>query len=190
MGKDVLEVHLVDARGLSGSDFLGKIDPYVIVQYRSQERKSSVARDQGRNPCWNEVFKFQINSSASSAQHKLILRIMDHDHFSSDDFLGEATIDVTDIISLGAEHGSYHMNAAKHTVVLADSTYHGEIKVGITFTAAQVRTTQYHASWRHWFGLRPVDFTCKPMPGFRLRKMMRRLEAGGTEASTSRCGEL
>jgi len=98
----------------------GKIDPYVIVQYRSQECKSSVARgqlllqisfffllnfppfqsmlmnreriaDQGRNPCWNEVFKFQINSSASSAQHKLILRIMDHDHFSSDDFLGEAT---------------------------------------------------------------------------------------------------
>ncbi|KAG2592858.1 hypothetical protein PVAP13_5NG582800 [Panicum virgatum] len=138
MGKGVLEVHLVDARGLSGSDFLGKIDPYVIVQYRSQERKSSVARDQGRNPCWNEVFKFQINSSASSAQHKLILRIMDHDHFSSDDFLGEATIDVTDIISLGAERGSYHLNAGKHNVVLADSTYHGEIKVGITFTAAQV----------------------------------------------------
>jgi len=104
MGKGVLEVHLVDARGLSGSDFLGactgrlsrpnccappsrvvlrflglllrsrvfgriirrsiwsdgvlrwrcrllpagKIDPYVIVQYRSQERKSRVARGQPR----------------------------------------------------------------------------------------------------------------------------------------------
>ena len=83
MGKGVLEVHLVDAKGLSGNDFLGalrslacvlgcssveyssssgvltlscasrrrcapagKIDPYVIVQYRSQERKSSVARSQ------------------------------------------------------------------------------------------------------------------------------------------------
>ncbi|KAG2601833.1 hypothetical protein PVAP13_5KG621600 [Panicum virgatum] len=151
MGKGVLEVHLVDARGLSGTDFLaGKIDPYVIVQYRSQECKSSVARDQGRNPCWNEVFKFQINSSASSAQHKLILRIMDHDHFSSDDFLGEATIDVTDIISLGAEHGSYHLNAAKHSVVLADSTYHGEIKVGITFTAAKVEEDdEDFGGWKH-----------------------------------------
>jgi len=49
---------------------------------------------------------------------------------------------VTDIISLGAEHGSYHLNAAKHSVVLADSTYHGEIKVGITFTAAKVRRRQ------------------------------------------------
>ncbi|KAK8454026.1 hypothetical protein SEVIR_5G382501v4 [Setaria viridis] len=85
MGKGVLEVHLVDAKGLYGNDFLGKLDPFVIVQYRSQERKSSVARDQGRNPRWNEVFKFQINSAASNAQHKLILRILDHDHFSSDD---------------------------------------------------------------------------------------------------------
>ncbi|CAL4960524.1 unnamed protein product [Urochloa decumbens] len=174
MGKGVLEVHLVDAKGLSGNDFLGKIDPYVIVQYRSQERKSSVARernnqppltwtdglmigtanciiaDQGRNPCWNEVFKFQINSSASSAQHKLVLRILDHDHFSSDDFLGEATIDVTDMISLGAERGTYHQSAARHSVVLPDQTYHGEIKVGITFTASQVQEDgEEIGGWRH-----------------------------------------
>ncbi|XP_066312886.1 elicitor-responsive protein 1-like [Miscanthus floridulus] len=150
MGKGVLEVHLVDAKGLSGNDFLGKIDPYVIVQYRSQERKSSVARDQGRNPCWNEVFKFQINSAAANAQHKLILRIMDHDNFSSDDFVGEATIDVTDIVSLGAERGTYHLNAAKHNVVLADKTYQGEIKVGITFTATQVQEDGGAiGGWRH-----------------------------------------
>jgi len=46
---------------------------------------------------------------------------------------------VTDIVSLGAERGTYHLNAAKHNVVLADKTYQGEIKVGITFTATQVR---------------------------------------------------
>ncbi|KAL6616359.1 hypothetical protein ACP70R_038629 [Stipagrostis hirtigluma subsp. patula] len=152
MAKGVLEVHLVDAKGLSGSDFLGKLDPYVIVQYRSQERKSSVARDQGRNPCWNEVFKFQINSSAANVQHKLILRILDNDHFSNDDFLGEATIDVTDVISLGAERGSYHLKEAKHSVVLADKTYHGEIKVGVTFTAAQAEEDGGEVGgWRHSF---------------------------------------
>ncbi|TVU36781.1 hypothetical protein EJB05_18728 [Eragrostis curvula] len=142
MGKGVLEVHLVDAKGLSGNDFLGKLDPYVVVQYRSQEHKSSVARDQGRNPRWNEVLRFQINSSAANVQHKLILRILDHDNFSSDDFLGEATIDVTDIISLGAENGKYEMQPAKHSVILADKTYHGEIKVGITFNA-QASTSIY-----------------------------------------------
>jgi hypothetical protein len=70
MGRGVLEVLLVDAKGLAGNDFLGepvelpprmflfrlrfahlflpvlagKLDPYVVVQYRSQERKSSTAR--------------------------------------------------------------------------------------------------------------------------------------------------
>ncbi|XP_062207407.1 elicitor-responsive protein 1-like [Phragmites australis] len=152
MGKGVLEVHLVDASGLSGNDFLGKLDAYVVVQYRSQERKSSVARDQGRNPCWNEVLKFQINSSAANVQHKLIFRIMDQDHFSSDDFLGEATIDVTDIISLGTEHGTYQLNTAKHNVVLADKTYHGEIRVGISFTAAQVQEDGGEfGGWSHSF---------------------------------------
>ncbi|KAG8054784.1 hypothetical protein GUJ93_ZPchr0001g29953 [Zizania palustris] len=135
-GRGILEVHLVDAKGLSGDDFLGKIDPYVAVQYRSQERKSSVARDQGKNPSWNEVFKFQINSTAASGQHKLFLRLMDHDTFSRDDFLGEATIDLTDLISLGMEHGTWQMNSAVHRVVLADKAYYGEIRVALAFTAA------------------------------------------------------
>uniref|UniRef100_I1NT77 C2 domain-containing protein n=1 Tax=Oryza glaberrima TaxID=4538 RepID=I1NT77_ORYGL len=185
-GSGVLEVHLVDAKGLTGNDFLGeigasyldprpsavrrrrgrsssissaflscagKIDPYVVVQYRSQERKSSVARDQGKNPSWNEVFKFQINSTAATGQHKLFLRLMDHDTFSRDDFLGEATINVTDLISLGMEHGTWEMSESKHRVVLADKTYHGEIRVSLTFTASA--KAQDHAEqvggWVHSF---------------------------------------
>ncbi|KAF7031555.1 hypothetical protein CFC21_042874 [Triticum aestivum] len=138
MARGLLEVHLVQAKGLSGTDFLGKIDPYVIVQYRSQERKSSTARDAGRNPSWNEVLRFQINSSAANVQDKLVLRIMDHDNFSSDDFLGQATINVTDLISMGMESGTSRLNPAKYRVVTADNSYHGEIKIGITFTAAKV----------------------------------------------------
>jgi hypothetical protein len=37
------------------------------------------------------VLKFQISSTAANVQHKLLLRIMDHDNFSRDDFLGQAT---------------------------------------------------------------------------------------------------
>jgi hypothetical protein len=87
MGRGLLKVLLVDAKGLAGNDFLGepvespprtdvlvlaspicsvpavsgggwtlidlfvprcagRLDPYVVVQYRSQERKSSAARGQ------------------------------------------------------------------------------------------------------------------------------------------------
>ncbi|KAF7038560.1 hypothetical protein CFC21_048729 [Triticum aestivum] len=144
MARGLLEVHLVHAKGLSGTDFLGKVDPYVVVQYRSQERKSTTARvvfcnaDAGRNPSWNEVFRFQINSSAANVQEKLFLRIMDRDNLSRDDFLGQATINVTDLISMGMESGTSRLNPAKYRVVTADNSYHGEIKIGITFTAAKV----------------------------------------------------
>uniref|UniRef100_A0ACD5W167 Uncharacterized protein n=1 Tax=Avena sativa TaxID=4498 RepID=A0ACD5W167_AVESA len=139
MGRGLLKVLLVDAKGISGNDFLGKLDPYVIVQFPgtgSTERKSNTAEDEGRNPRWNQVFKFQINSTAPNVQHKLVLRIMDHDRFSGDDFLGQATINVTDLISIGMEKGKSELNTAKYRVVTADNSYHGEIKVAITFTAA------------------------------------------------------
>jgi Ca2+-dependent lipid-binding protein len=58
----------------------------------NQPRDVSVCNaDEGRDASWNEKFKFQINSTAANAQHKLIFRIMDHDNMSSDDFLGQAT---------------------------------------------------------------------------------------------------
>ncbi|CAM0883518.1 unnamed protein product [Alopecurus aequalis] len=152
MGRGLMEVHLVDAKGLGGTDFLGKIDPYVIVQYRTHERKSSTARDAGRNPSWNEVVKFQVSSTAANVQHKLVFRIMDHDNFSRDDFLGEASINVTDLISIGMEKGKSELHPAKYRVVTADNSYHGEIKVGITFTAAKVQEDGGQVGgWMHSF---------------------------------------
>ncbi|CAM0883519.1 unnamed protein product [Alopecurus aequalis] len=138
MGRGLLEVLLIDAKGLAGNDFLGRLDPYVILKYRSQERKSGTARDEGRNPSWNELFRFQISSTAADVQHKLVLRIMDHDNLSSDDFLGEATINVADLIGIGVEKGRSELNPARYSVVTANNSYHGEIKVGITFTAEKV----------------------------------------------------
>lgn len=43
----------------------------------------------GRNPVWNETFKFMVNTS--DLQHKLVFKLMDHDTFSRDDYIGEAT---------------------------------------------------------------------------------------------------
>ncbi|KAF3321974.1 hypothetical protein FCM35_KLT14190 [Carex littledalei] len=136
MGKGTLEVLLVDAKGLADTDFLaGKIDPYVTIQYRSQESKSSVKREGGRNPVWNETFKFMVNTSDS--QHKLVFKLMDHDTFSRDDYIGEATINVTDLVAIGMEKGYLEQHPSKHSVVLADKSYSGEIRVGLSFRASK-----------------------------------------------------
>ncbi|KAL0922407.1 hypothetical protein M5K25_006390 [Dendrobium thyrsiflorum] len=136
MGKGILELNLLDARGLKDTDFLGKIDPYVVMQYRNQERKSSVARaGQGSNPKWNETFKFLVQYPGTAGiPHKIVLKVMDKDTFSADDFLGEATIHVEDLILLGFEKGIGEMHPSKFNVVLNDQTYGGEIRVGLTFT--------------------------------------------------------
>ncbi|MQL85955.1 hypothetical protein Taro_018465 [Colocasia esculenta] len=50
MVSGILEVQLLDAKGLKKTDVFGlvaaagRMDPYVILQYRSDDRKSSVAR--------------------------------------------------------------------------------------------------------------------------------------------------
>lgn len=46
---------------------------------------------QGKAPVWNEKFTFRAEYRGGDDQYKLILKIMDHDTFSSDDYLGQAT---------------------------------------------------------------------------------------------------
>uniref|UniRef100_A0A7N0V484 C2 domain-containing protein n=1 Tax=Kalanchoe fedtschenkoi TaxID=63787 RepID=A0A7N0V484_KALFE len=137
MATGILEVHLVDAKGLKNTDSLGKSDPYVVVKYGGHERKSSVARGAGKAPKWNErlTFKAEYPGSSGHGHHKLTLRIMDKDFFSSDDFVGETSIYVEDLLAMGVENGSpAEMHPQRYRVVLADKSYCGQIQVGVTFT--------------------------------------------------------
>ncbi|XP_002533151.2 16 kDa phloem protein 1 isoform X2 [Ricinus communis] len=134
MAIGTLEVELLNAKGLRGTDFLGKIDPYVIIHYRSQERKGSVARDDGGSPAWNEKLTFKVEYPGQGDDYKLIFNIMDHDTFSADDFIGQATIYVKDLLELGVENGVAELQPRKYCVVQADNSYCGEIQVGLNFT--------------------------------------------------------
>ncbi|CAI9774899.1 unnamed protein product [Fraxinus pennsylvanica] len=129
----IMKVRLVSAKGLKRSHFLGGMDPYVVVQYRNQESKSSIAKGQGRNPKWNEKFKYSVDYPVADEQHKLVLKIMDHNTYSADDYLGEAKIYVTELIELGVEKGKAKLRPQKYRVVDTNLTYCGEIQVGIKF---------------------------------------------------------
>ncbi|KAJ7964524.1 elicitor-responsive protein 1-like [Quillaja saponaria] len=132
MAVGLMEVLLVKAKSLQNTDFFGGIDPYVQIQYKNQEHKSSVAHEQGRNPEWNERFTFRVEYPGEN-EYKLTLKIMDKDIFTADDFLGQATIYLNDLLALGVENGSAELHPCKYRVVRADQTYCGEIQVGVTF---------------------------------------------------------
>ncbi|MCL7034585.1 hypothetical protein MKW94_014835 [Papaver nudicaule] len=116
-----------------------KMDPYVVIQFGNQRRKSTVARGEGRAPLWNEKFTFDVEYPADNVrdehhQYKLNFTIMDKDRFSRDDFVGESTIYVRDVISLGVQNGTSEIRASTYRVVLHNKTYSGEIRIGLSFT--------------------------------------------------------
>ncbi|CAA7389703.1 unnamed protein product [Spirodela intermedia] len=131
--RGLLQIHLVDARDLKAMDTTSRMDPYVILRYMGQERKSRVLREGGSNPTWNETFTFQAEYPSPDNQHNLVLKIMDEDTFSADDFAGAATINVGDLVQLGAEKGSAELPPHRYRVVLADRSYQGDIRVGVSF---------------------------------------------------------
>ncbi|KAJ7951099.1 Elicitor responsive protein 3 [Quillaja saponaria] len=124
MPRGTLEVLLVRAKGLDNSaDFLSNIDPYVILTYRTQQHRSTVAAGAGSNPEWNQSFLFTVAGDVS----ELNLKIMDKDTFTEDDFLGEARIPVEPVFY----EGSLPANAYN---VVKGEDYCGEIRVALTFT--------------------------------------------------------
>ncbi|CAN6472160.1 unnamed protein product [Victoria cruziana] len=134
MSRGMLEVFLVGAKGLQNTELLGKMDPYVLIQCRGQEHRSSVARGQGSNPEWNEKLIFPVHIPKVDDPCKLVLRILDKDTFSDDDFVGETTIYLTDLILSAEVNGVAEEKVCAYNVLLADRTYAGQILVGLTLT--------------------------------------------------------
>lgn len=161
MTKGIMEVTVVDAKGLKTSEFFGKADPYVVLRYGDEEHKSDSCKrvrkasnnsrifccfclgGQSINAEWNEKFKFKVEFSSGDDQkkHKLSLKVMDHETLSrsKEDNLGEATIYLKDLFEEGAEKGKAEIGTQKYRIVWpSDKTYHGEIKVGVTFTTTDI----------------------------------------------------
>ncbi|XP_007219498.2 glycine-rich cell wall structural protein 2 [Prunus persica] len=124
MPHGTLEVLLVSAKGLHNNDFLADMDPYVILTVRTQDKKSTILSGQGSEPEWNETFSFNVSDEVD----ELRLKIMDKDSFSADDFVGEATVPLEAVFIEG------NLPPTPYNVVNQEKEYHGEIKVGLTFT--------------------------------------------------------
>ncbi|KAJ4952619.1 hypothetical protein NE237_029451 [Protea cynaroides] len=123
MPRGTLEVVLVKAKGLEDTDFIGKMDPYVILTCRTQEQKSTVASGKGSEPEWHESFVFTV----SDGVEELHVKIMDSDFGTHDDFVGEATIPLEPVFVEGS------LPPTPYNVV-KDQEYCGEIRIGLTFT--------------------------------------------------------
>ncbi|TYH59497.1 hypothetical protein ES332_D08G225600v1 [Gossypium tomentosum] len=129
MPQGSLEVFLASAKGLEDTDFLFKMDPYVILTCGTQEQKSSVAS--GSEPVWNENFIFNVSEGAE----ELKLKIMDSD-IGNDDFVGEAEICLKSVLREG------RIPPTAYNIV-KNKEFCGEIKVGLTFNPEERSSRDY-----------------------------------------------
>ncbi|CAK9173054.1 unnamed protein product [Ilex paraguariensis] len=142
MPRGTLEVLLVGAKGLENTDFLSNMDPYVIMTCRTQEQKSSVASGKGTEPEWNENFVFSVSDGVS----ELSIKIMDSDNVTDDDFVGEAKIPLEAVFMEGS------LPPTAYNVV-KDEEYHGEIRIGLSFTpegGGDQRSCEQEESYGGW----------------------------------------
>lgn len=120
--------------------------PYALVRYAEQECSSRVAQGKGSKRQWNQKFTFDAEYDPMSGEdhnvHKVIIRIMDKHKLSDDEFVGETTVYVKDVLSIGAEKGKLQVEAHSYRVVQSDKTFSGEISIAIAFTKVQNQTEE------------------------------------------------
>ncbi|KAL5710782.1 hypothetical protein ACHQM5_021306 [Ranunculus cassubicifolius] len=130
----ILNIELLDARGLQDTEVIGKMDPYVLIQYKDQKLKSKVAKNQGSTPVWNDELSLVMQYPAEDEDYNLVMKIMDKETFSSDDFVGEARINLKELAVLGSRNGTAKLEPKYYGVAGEDRDVHGaEIQVAFVF---------------------------------------------------------
>ncbi|KAI3985134.1 hypothetical protein MKX01_027220 [Papaver californicum] len=68
--------------------------------------------------------------------------------FFEDTFIGEATVYIKDVLSLGAEVGKAAIRPTEYRVVLRNKVYHGEIRVAVSFRKVKDLKDQDVRGWK------------------------------------------
>ncbi|GER37287.1 calcium-dependent lipid-binding family protein [Striga asiatica] len=111
----LIKVNIVRGTNLAIRDMVTS-DPYVILTLGSQSMKTRVIKN-NLNPVWNESLMLSIPESIPP----LKLLVYDKDTFSTDDFMGNAEIDIQPLLSAAKASESSSIN---------ESTLLGKWKAG------------------------------------------------------------
>lgn len=69
------------------TEVVGNMDPYLVCKIGDVSSKTDVSGEPGKNPKWNQVLSFKLESIPS----KIAFQVQDQD-MVSDDMVGSATL--------------------------------------------------------------------------------------------------
>ncbi|CAL5355278.1 unnamed protein product [Camellia sinensis] len=125
-----LEVKLVQGKGLTNKDIIGKSDPYAVLFIRPlpDKMKTSKIISNQLNPIWNEHFEFIVEDA--STQH-LTVRVFDDEGLQPSEFIGCAQIALKDL-----EPGKVKdvwLKLVKDLVVQRDTKDRGQVHLELLY---------------------------------------------------------
>ncbi|KXZ43576.1 hypothetical protein GPECTOR_86g369 [Gonium pectorale] len=110
------------AKDLKDKDWFGKQDPYAMVRVGNQQFRTRTATDGGKNPVWNETFRFNIINENDAE-----LIIKDDDVASHDDYIGTCRVNF-------AKAREYGRDTVQLPVSSKHGKQHGFVQVTLMFT--------------------------------------------------------
>lgn len=78
------------------TDFIGKMDPYVVIKYQKKLYFTETCKGGGKEPVWTKSFTLDIHSIDDEIQ----LFCYEKDWIMKDDKIGQATIPVRNLLSI------------------------------------------------------------------------------------------
>ncbi|KNA20070.1 hypothetical protein SOVF_055680 [Spinacia oleracea] len=128
-----LEVLVVNAKGIKPRNLFGKPAYYVVIQCGAEVRRTKITKGYHHKAFWNQKFEFDLSISEWKNLTHLEISIMDDESYKDAGFVGHAIIFLGGIIAEGNDRGLIELHPSPYNVVLEDSTFKGQIKIGLKF---------------------------------------------------------
>lgn len=109
-----------NATNLKDKDWFGKQDPYCLLTVGGQTLRSRTATDGGKNPVWNQTFKFNVIN-----ENDLTITCKDED-VSADDVIGTGRAQLARARTAGTDRQSVPMMSR-------NGKQHGHVQITLTF---------------------------------------------------------
>ena len=89
-----LDFKLIGAKNLENADYIGKSDPYALVEYKKEEYKTKTISN-NLNPVWNMSLVFNVEVDDPG---EINIKVFDED-YNGDDEIGKTSIKVAELIA-------------------------------------------------------------------------------------------
>lgn len=75
-----LKITIVEAKLTRDTEFMGKMDPFCVIDYRQARNKTVTKHDAGKTPVWNQTFEYDIKYIGDD----MVFKVFDEDLTEND----------------------------------------------------------------------------------------------------------